>query len=130
MDQPQEHSVRKVVLPSGRAIQVVRFEESSRGPVREGLHSCRDCNSQLVQPIEWQPAAEDRWQMTLRCPNCDWECRGVYSDEEVAALEEQLEEGVDEILRDLQRLTSANMADEIERFARALHADLILPEDF
>jgi hypothetical protein len=34
------------------------------------------------------------------------------------------------MLRDLQRLTQANMADQIERFAQALHADHILPEDF
>ena len=34
------------------------------------------------------------------------------------------------MLSDLRRLTQANMAEEIERFAAALDADLILPEDF
>jgi hypothetical protein len=34
------------------------------------------------------------------------------------------------MLSDLRRLTHANMAEEIERFAAALHTDLILPEDF
>ena len=34
------------------------------------------------------------------------------------------------MLADLQRLTQANMAEEIERFVAALDADLILPEDF
>ena len=34
------------------------------------------------------------------------------------------------MLRDLQRLTQANMADQIDRFITALHADQILPEDF
>ena len=45
-------------------------------------------------------------------------------------LEDQLDEGLADMLRDLQRLTQANMADQIERFVAALHADLILPEDF
>jgi hypothetical protein len=34
------------------------------------------------------------------------------------------------MLSDLQRLTKANMAEEIDRFLAALQADLILPEDF
>ena len=34
------------------------------------------------------------------------------------------------MLTDLRRLTQANMTEEIERFAAALNADLILPEDF
>jgi hypothetical protein len=34
------------------------------------------------------------------------------------------------ILRDLKRLATANMADEIDRFTAALDADLVLPEDF
>jgi len=34
------------------------------------------------------------------------------------------------LLRDLKRLTAANMTEEIERFAAALAIGLILPEDF
>ena len=67
---------------------------------------------------------------TLYCPNCDWTCRGLYDQQQLEQLEEKLDLGVEAIVRDLQRLTSANMADEIERFASALEADLILPEDF
>jgi hypothetical protein len=33
-------------------------------------------------------------------------------------------------MRDLKRLTKANMEEEIERFTLALGSDLILPEDF
>jgi hypothetical protein len=54
----------------------------------------------------------------------------VFDQDDVAALEERLDEGVEAILRDLQRLTHANMSDQIDRFAAALEADLILPEDF
>jgi hypothetical protein len=54
----------------------------------------------------------------------------VYDEEQVLSLEERLDEGLAEMLRDLQRLTQANMADQLERFTAALRADLILPEDF
>jgi hypothetical protein len=126
----RDHSVRRIVLPSGKSIEVVRFDGREEAPAHDGLHVCQDCESELVQPLEWRATTDDHWELTLYCPNCDWNCRGIYSHEQIEALEEQLDVGVEAIVRDLQRLTSANMADEIERFAAALEADLILPEDF
>jgi hypothetical protein len=126
----RDHSVRRIVLPSGKSIDVVRFDDRHETATRDGLHVCQDCESELVQPVEWRATTDDRWELMLYCPNCDWSCRGIYSHAQVEGLEEHLDLGVEEIVRDLQRLTSANMADEIERFAAALEADLILPEDF
>jgi hypothetical protein len=125
-----DHSVRRIVLPSGKSIEVVRFDGGPEAPASDGLHVCQECESELVQPVEWRVTTDDRWDLTLYCPNCDWNCRGVYSQEQVEGLEEHLDLGVEAIMRDLRRLTGANMADEIERFAAALEADLILPEDF
>jgi hypothetical protein len=48
----------------------------------------------------------------------------------VEAFEEELDRGVDAVTREYKHLMRANMADEIERFVRALTADAILPEDF
>jgi len=66
----------------------------------------------------------------LNCPNCDWYTEGLYTQDQVRELEDRLDEGLADMLRDLQRLTQANMADQIDRFVTALHADQILPEDF
>lgn len=126
----KHHSVRRIVLPSGRSIEVVRFDDQTRVPPTTGLHVCPTCKSELVQPVEWGEVSDDRWELTLSCPNCDWSCRDVYDHDQVMQLEEQLDEGVSAILGDLKRLANANMADEIDRFASALKADLILPEDF
>jgi hypothetical protein len=126
----RDHSVRRIQLPSGKSIEVVRFDGRPGAPARDGLHVCQECESELVQPVDWRPTTDDRWELTLYCPNCDWNCCGVYSHEQVEGLEDHLDLGVEAIVRDLQRLTSANMADEVERFAAALDADLILPEDF
>ncbi len=126
--QPEQPSVRRIVLPSGRSIEVVRFNET--GHVHRGLHMCPDCGSGLVQPIDWSEAPDDCWNLTLNCPNCDWYTEGLYSADQVRELEDQLDEGLADMLRDLQRLTQANMADQIDRFVSALNADQILPEDF
>jgi hypothetical protein len=122
------HSVRRIVLPSGRSIEVVRFEAEER--VERELHMCPGCDSDLVQPVCWNEAAGHRWELTLECPNCGWTEDGIYDRDEIDRLEEQLDDGLAEMLADLQRLTQANMADEIERFISALGADHILPEDF
>ncbi|HLY65455.1 MAG TPA: hypothetical protein VKU60_07970 [Chloroflexota bacterium] len=126
---PHQHSIRRIVLPSGRTIEVVRFHEADHA-IPQGLHVCPACDSQLVQPIAWSEASEAKWELLLSCPNCHWACEGVYTEDEVHALEEELDQGLEDMLRDLQRLTQANMADEIERFSTALHGDHILPEDF
>jgi hypothetical protein len=124
------HSVHRIVLPSGRKIEVVRFHDSLGAPSTAPLHICPECESTLVQPIEWSEASDEQWELSLRCPNCEWTGEGVFDQDAVEELEEHLDEGLADLLGDLHRLTQANMADEIDRFTAALDADLILPEDF
>jgi hypothetical protein len=126
---PERHSVRRIVLQSGRCIEVVRFHDAEEAAPR-GLHICSRCDSELVQPITWAEAADNRWELMLECPNCGRVEEGVYGRDQIDRLEEKLDDGLAEMLGDLQRLTQANMADEIDRFAAALRADMILPEDF
>ncbi len=123
-----KHSIRRILLPSGRSIEVVRFYADD--PHTEGLHVCPDCHSHLVQPVDWREAPHGFWELTLHCPNCDWFDEGVFEQDQVDALEETLDDGLTAMLSDLRRLTQSNMAEEIERFTRALEADLVLPEDF
>jgi hypothetical protein len=123
------HSVRRIVLPSGRCIEVVRFHGDEAAGPRE-LHLCDTCGSDLVQPVAWGRPGENGLELTLECPNCGRTELGTFSRDQVEQLEERLDDGLADMLDDLQRLTQANMSDEIERFAAALQADLILPEDF
>jgi hypothetical protein len=125
-----QHSVHRIVLPSGRKIEVVRFDESGAARESRPLHICPDCDSPLVQPLAWSETQGEQWELELSCPNCEWHEEGIYSHSEIEELEDRLEDGLGDLLDDLHRLAQANMADEIERFVRALEADLILPEDF
>ena len=131
MDQnASHHSVHRIVLPSGRKIEVVRFDENGSGRETRPLHLCPGCGSPLVQPLSWSETEDEQWVLELGCPNCAWHDEGVFSQPEIEELEDRLEDGLSDLLDDLHRLAQANMADEIERFVSALEADRILPEDF
>jgi hypothetical protein len=133
--------VRRVVLPSGRAIEVVYFENLAeaaateplpsreRGPLKE-LQVCPDCDRELVYPVEWSEVSPTHWEVLLRCPNCEWSDIGVFDQSTVDRFDDELDRGTEALMGDLKRLTQANMEDEIERFVSALAADAILPEDF
>ena len=134
---PDHHHVRRVVLPSGKTIEVVYFEDSSvpgheaaAAPAPADLHVCPCCTGEMVLPVAWEEADRDHWQVTLRCPNCEWRATSVHSQEAVERFDEHLDRGTAEIVRDLKRLAHANMEAEIERFARALELDVVVPEDF
>ena len=127
-NKPNEHSVRRIVLPSGKSIDVVRFHDTPNRP--HGLHVCPRCDSELVQPVAWSEAEEERWELSLECPNCWWMTDGIYERQQINDFEERLDDGLTDMLADLKRLAHANMADQIDRFANALQADMILPEDF
>jgi hypothetical protein len=98
---------------------------------RDGdLHICPACDSSLVHPVDWAPAAGRRWRVDLRCPECEWTGGGTYSQKVVDRFDEVLDDGTEALLEDLNRLSRANMEDLVDVFVAALTSDFILPEDF
>lgn len=94
------------------------------------LHRCPSCSSELVQPVEWEPAGDDRWSVLLRCPECEVYRSGVFPQAELDAYDVELDRG-DALLRVAYlQLAAENMAAEVDAFARALYAGAVLPEDF
>jgi hypothetical protein len=150
MNEPTDHNhyVRRVVLPSGKTIEVVYFQDDvqedqaleavAEAPVAEPgagdtlteLHVCESCAAPLVYPTEWEEAGPSHWEVALRCPNCEWSGNGVFHQEVVERFDEELDRGTEAVMRDLKRLMHANMEEQIDRFVAALHADQILPMDF
>jgi hypothetical protein len=145
----QTHFVKRVVLPSGKTIEVVYFKTGLPHPVNEpvaeeapaaphlphaeahqDLHICVECASELVYPLRWEESGEENWSVLLHCPNCDVFREGIFSQQTVEGFDEELDRGADALTRDYKRLMQANMAEEIERFVGALTAGAILPEDF
>jgi hypothetical protein len=130
---------KRVVLPSGKTIEVVLFNEAdAAAPLPEhqpaephqDLHVCLECDSGLVYPVEWEEAGSENWSVLLHCPNCEVYREGVFCQDTVEAFDEELDRGADMLAGDYKRLMRANMAEEIERFVGALNSGAILPEDF
>jgi hypothetical protein len=145
MSQPTNSNgqyVRRVTLPSGRSIEVVYFEPlaaeaagaaaaAAASPhTVEDLHTCPECDRDLVYPVDWEEASVTHWEVELRCPNCEWNEVGTYDQATVDRFDEHLDSGTEALVKDLRRLVQANMEAEAERFAAALDANAILPEDF
>jgi hypothetical protein len=130
------------VLPSGKTIEVVSFDEvaeqlaaiepsveTTPAPA-DGLHVCTDCDSRLVYPTDWEEEGSDKWFVELHCPNCDWVGGGIFEQDLLDEFDEELDRGMEELAADLGRLARANMADDVDRFVAALNADAIQPMDF
>lgn len=109
-----------------------RCERRTTAPSRQrdDLQLCPACGCDLVYPLDWSPAADRRWCVALRCPECEWRGGGIYNQDVVDRFDEALDDGTQAVLDDLELLTRANMEEQIEIFVAALGNDLILPEDF
>jgi len=128
MNPHHQARVHRIQLPSGHAIEVRRFDAPE--PDQRDLHVCPSCRSDLVQPAKWSMTDDGDSALLLECPNCGWHECGVYGRAQVERLEDELDEGLSDLIEDLRRLTLANMAADVDRFIEALDRDLILPEDF
>jgi hypothetical protein len=141
----QTHYVKRVLLPSGKTIEVVYFRETLPVPeapealhttddppaeAHQDLHVCMECASDLVYPVQWEESGTENWSVLLHCPNCDVYREGIFTQDTVEVFDEELDRGADTLARDYKRLMRANMSEEIDRFVGAITAGAILPEDF
>src|SRR4051795_13095553 len=135
-------NVKRIVLPSGKTIEVVSFEdvteqlaaaepmiEPSAAPA-EGLHVCIDCDSKLVYPTDWEEEGPDKWYVDLHCPNCDWTGGGVFDQDILDEFDEELDRGMEELAADLGRLARSNMAEDGDGYISPRWADATPPMDF
>jgi hypothetical protein len=134
---PRSHkrrSSRTIVLPTGKAVEVHYFSADA-SPVRRpagdvDLDHCPECASDVVYPIAWNDAGDRTYELTLRCPNCEWTEVDTHDWDTVQRLEERLERGERALIADLQALTRANVQEDFDRFIAALRADQVWPMDF
>jgi hypothetical protein len=161
-----DHNIRKLILPSGRTIEVVYYSNADEQPNQikektipktlnnvlnalfkkrvkvekkprtdEDLHICpdKDCASELVYPTEWEEHDKTKWEVALHCPECDLVFSGIYEQTVVDKFDENLDKATVSIIRDLKRLTKANMTEEVEYLHDAFNygdGDLLTADDF
>jgi hypothetical protein len=94
------------------------------------LHLCRECGEDFVYPVAWTESGADSWLLLLRCGGCDAWRDVIASNEVVAAFDRALDEGIELIRAEADRLEREWLAAHTDVFARALHLDLLGAEDF
>jgi hypothetical protein len=134
MDSEKEPDIQeRTALPASDQVEVVPGEQGQTAQPSGApgqLHVCFHCAGELVYPLDWSEEGPRHWRIVLRCPECESRREGVFDQAAVERLDDELDRGSSALLGDLRRMTHANMSEEIEFFARALEADLILPSDF
>ena len=136
MDSEQNPNTRHHSQPTDERSESERAGAVYGGQTADGtctpaqLHICFHCAGELVYPLDWSEEGPRHWRIVLRCPECESRREGVFDQTAVERLDDELDRGSSALLGDLRRMTHANMSEEIEFFARALDADLILPSDF
>jgi hypothetical protein len=140
-----EFHVKRIVLPSGKTVEIVYYQANGEGePVISDVHEiegtvglvvrrielCGSCGGDRVHPVDWDEVAEMRWQLSLRCPDCEWRHLDTYDAEEVERFDDVLNDATDRLIEELDRVTRENMNEAVDRFRSALENDDIVPFDF
>jgi hypothetical protein len=99
-------------------------------PASDALHVCPSCQSDLVQPVDWDAVDMVRWRVVRRCPECEWQDADVHDQETLDRYDLILDAATHALAEDLAELERENMEHDCELFAGALRSDAILPEDF
>ena len=109
-----------------------RFDNTTPEPVvRRDLHICEACRMPFVVPVSILDVhADGRYVVELGCTNCEASSLATHDEASLEALDHELDRSLMLIQDALEALVLADELERIDRFAAALHADLILPEDF
>jgi hypothetical protein len=139
-----EFHIKRIVLPSGKTVEIVYYQTTGSDPVISDVHEieagaelhvrqielCTRCGGDRVHPTDWNEVEELRWQLALRCPDCEYRHVETYDAAEVERYDDVLNDATDRLIEELDRVTRENMSDAIDRFRSALENDGIMPFDF
>ena len=136
-----EFHVKRITLPSGKVVELVYLQngwhqtatvdaDAPRADPRPPDRAVPPVRGDRVHPLDWREVEDMRWELDLRCPDCRWEGGDVYDQPEVERYDDVLLAEAGDMIEELDRITRQNMAEHLERFSAALHADAITPFDF
>src|SRR5215212_7232999 len=129
-----EFHIKRIVLPSGKTVEIVYYQatDGERPAVTDlrdiqagaelhvrRLELCGGCGGERVHPTEWNEVEEMRWQLALRCPDCEWRHTDTYDAHEVERFDDVLNDATDRLIEELDRVTRENMNEAVDRFRSA-----------
>jgi hypothetical protein len=106
------------------------FNRRRQPPPGSGLHQCPLCHDDSVVPVFAEALDLGRWDMRLRCGQCETFRDIVVSDDVAKRYDVDLSRGMAEIAAALKRQDRDRMAAEALVFIAALEHGLIDAADF
>ena len=98
---------------------------------RRAIEVCRTCGEPFIVPDDILGVVGHwRYAVALSCRNCGWAGVQVHDETELERLDRALDAQTVQMRAAIEVLGVARELDHIDRFARALSEDGILPEDF
>ena len=95
------------------------------------LQECPDCRERFIIPVDVLDVVEDgRCVVELHCTNCQQTRISTHDESELMELDDRLEATTAAMHNAIDVFEAIDEWERVERFVAALHADLILPEDF
>ena len=94
------------------------------------LHMCRMCFEGFVYPVTWTESGADSWWLLLRCGGCGSWRDVVASNTVVAEFDRMLDDDMEAMSAEADRLERESLATEADVLVRALQLDLLGAEDF
>ena len=95
------------------------------------LHVCQACERPFVVPEDiLEVLSGPRYRIELRCMDCHWRSIGIFDEPTMERLDRELDRTQAQIVDALAAMEESRLLEEVDAFAAALQADLILPEDF
>ena len=94
-------------------------------------HLCRVCDRPFLLPVSIVPlVSADGYVVELLCSNCEDTTVALLDEERMERLDRELDRQTGRIRHALAEMRLADELDRVDRFAAALDAGHILPEDF
>jgi hypothetical protein len=106
------------------------FNRRRQPPPGSGLHQCPLCHDDSVVPVFAEALDLGRWDLRLRCGQCETFRDVVVSDDVAKRYDLDLGRGMADIADALRREDRDRMAAEVQVFIAALERDLIDAADF
>ena len=95
------------------------------------VEMCTTCREPFVVPVDiLGVVAHWRYTVALTCVNCGWSGVQVHDETALERLDRALDAQAVQMRAAIEVLAVARELDLIDRFARALAEDDVLPEDF
>jgi uncharacterized Zn finger protein len=94
------------------------------------LHMCRKCYEDFVHPVTWTESGADSWWLLLRCGGCGSWRDVVATNTVVAKFDRVLDQNMESMNAEADRLERESLAGEADVLVRALQLDLLGAEDF